>query len=337
MPLRRVLAAALVLAPGRCSAAAPRRAEGAAGPPRAGRAEGAGARRAAAGELLAVGQRSSHAVEAREGSPTHVTAAPDVQAEEFEKHQGVKRWDHLESSAGGNDKSTEWRAEKGGGAVPWLAAAFFIVLIGSMPVVGAVGSGGLTKTHVLESAFLYTWLLGGLYMFTNVLIFQSPHFQHPRPLCLEESVYLFAQILTTVGYGDITPARPRGQLCVGIFVFTAVLLISSMVQDMLGVFRTMMEASMDGADEGERSKSPRSEQHALKKAFEPVVYASIVFCFFAAGGTLFFTYYPGEEKTLAEAVYMSLITLSTVGFGAFTPSTHEWWLGPIGCYLAALL
>jgi len=247
-----------------------------------------------------VGQRSSHAVEAREGSPTHVTAAPDVQAEEFEKHQGVKRWDHLESSAGGNDKSTEWRAEKGGGAVPWLAAAFFIVLIGSMPVVGAVGSGGLTKTHVLESAFLYTWLLGGLYMFTNVLIFQSPHFQHPRPLCLEESVYLFAQILTTVGYGDITPARPRGQLCVGIFVLTAVLLISSMVQDMLGVFRAMMEASMDGADEGERSKSPRSEKHALKKAFEPVVYASIVFCFFAAGGTLFFTYYPGEEKNIGR-------------------------------------
>lgn len=31
--------------------------------------------------------------------------------------------------------------------------------------------------------------------------------------------------------------------------------------------------------------------------------------------------YPGEGKTWFQAVYMSVITLSTVGFGAFTPNT----------------
>jgi voltage-gated potassium channel Kch len=250
-----------------------------------------------------------------------VTASPDVNVE-GPRQQGVKRWDHLESPDGGNDKSTRWRTKKGGGTLPWLAAVVFIVLIGIMPLFGAASVGGLTKTHVLESVFLYTWLLGGLYLFTNVVIFQSPHFEHPRTLCLEESVYLYAQILTTVGYGDITPARPRGQLCVGLFVFTAVLLIASMVQDVLAVCETMMEDTMDEGDEYDRKKSPRSEEAALRKAFEPVVYASLVFCCFAASGAIFFTFYPGEEKTLAQGVYMSLITLSTVGFGAFTPSTH---------------
>lgn len=273
--------------------------------------------RAAAGGLLAVDIRS-----ARADSPTHVTASPDVQAEEFERHQGVKRWDHMESSDGGSDKSTEWRAEKGGGTLPWLAAIVFIAVIGTLPLIGTTSAAGLTKTHILESACLYTWLLGGLYLFTNVLIFQSPHFEHPRPLCLEETVYLYAQILTTVGYGDITPARPRGQLCVGLFVFTAVLLISTMIQDMVGVFRSRMEGTMDECDETEDRKNPRSEGSAMRKAFEPVIHCSIVFCCFVAGGAAFFVYYPGEGKTLAQGVYMSLITLSTVGFGAFTPSTH---------------
>merc|ERR1719263_1434968 len=36
----------------------------------------------------------------------------------------------------------------------------------------------------------------------------------------------------------------------------------------------------------------------------------------------FFVLYPGEGKTWMEAAYMSLITLSTVGFGFFTPITE---------------
>jgi hypothetical protein len=42
---------------------------------------------------------------------------------------------------------------------------------------------------------------------------------------------------------------------------------------------------------------------------------------FAITWILFFHYYPGEEKTWLQAIYMSVITLSTVGFGAFTPNT----------------
>merc|ERR1719343_678881 len=38
-------------------------------------------------------------------------------------------------------------------------------------------------------------------------------------------------------------------------------------------------------------------------------------------GALFWHYYPGEEKTWLQAVYMCVITLSTVGFGAFTATT----------------
>merc|ERR1719473_2050430 len=37
----------------------------------------------------------------------------------------------------------------------------------------------------------------------------------------------------------------------------------------------------------------------------------------------FFSIHPGEGKTVFQALYMSVITLSSVGFGWFTPITEE--------------
>merc|ERR550525_1756719 len=86
-----------------------------------------------------------------------------------------------------------------------------------------------------------------------------------------------------------------------------------------------------------RIRSSDEEKQSLKQAFLPVVQSSLLFCCFVAMGTLFFTLYPGEGKTLGQGIYMSLITLSTVGFGAFTPSTHAgmvfaaYWM-ILGCF-----
>jgi voltage-gated potassium channel Kch len=234
----------------------------------------------------------------------------------------------LESSDGGSNKSLKWRKKKGGGNGAYFGAFLFVGLIGSMPVALASFAQRLTRTQVLESVVLYIWLIGGLYLFTNVLIFQSPHFHEPRTLSMEEAVYLYAQILTTVGYGDITPARPRGQLFVGLFVLIALLLIAGMIQEMMEIFEDLMENRIERLSrEASQTLKPgtslaKRETKVLREAFAPVIYTSLVFCCFVAFGTLFFSFYPGEDKTVAQAVYMSLITLSTVGFGAFTPSTH---------------
>jgi potassium channel subfamily K len=49
-----------------------------------------------------------------------------------------------------------------------------------------------------------------------------------------------------------------------------------------------------------------------------------------AVGTVFFSKYPGEDKTMWQAFYMSCVTLTTVGFGQFTADT------PGGKFFAAL-
>jgi len=255
---------------------------------------------------------------------------------------GAARGQYVEEALPeGSTGGARWRERKGGGTASYVGAILFICFIGCIPIFNAFVAAQVTKTQVVESLLLYIWLFGGLYLFTSVLVFQSVHFESPRTLSVEETAYLYAQLLTTVGYGDITPARPRGQLCLGLFVLCAVLLIASMVQEMLEFFQTMMDEKMgelgdDGGEDVEGAstpgKMPPKQEDPLRVAFEPVIFSSIVFCCFVAMGTAFFTFYPGEEKGLAPAVYMALVSLSTVGFGVYVPSTltgmvvSAWWL-----------
>merc|ERR1719198_1695367 len=59
-----------------------------------------------------------------------------------------------------------------------------------------------------------------------------------------------------------------------------------------------------------------------KPAPDGLVSSISIFAGVAFVWVLFFHFYPGEEKTWLQAIYMSLITLSTVGFGAVTPVTE---------------
>merc|ERR1719507_925968 len=84
----------------------------------------------------------------------------------------------------------------------------------------------ITTTVVMLSSFL-----GGIWLFTNLLFFQSSHFEGIRSLTLVECVYLMSQVLTTVGYGDITPAKPRAQVFVALYVLFSLLLIANTVSE----------------------------------------------------------------------------------------------------------
>jgi hypothetical protein len=264
-----------------------------------------------------VGKRASGGPDVL-AKPEEAVANPDEQEKRDREEGGGKQF-NFESEEGGNQHSlSKWRLKKGGGPVSEAIAIMFICLIGAMPVLLGYLARRVTRTQLIESAFLYVWLFGGLYLFTEVLIFQSPHFAEPRSLSVEEAAYLYAQILTTVGYGDITPARPRGQLFVGMFVLLAVILVANVISEMLDFFAVQMEKRMQLCDDARQTSS----KQRLKDAFEPVIFSSLVFCCFVCAGVLFYSLYPGENKTPAQAVYMALITLCTVGFGAFTPQTH---------------
>lgn len=218
-----------------------------------------------------------------------------------------------------------------------LIALLWVSFLSSIPlVIMRLDHKPLTTTSKMMAGVLWTAIAGGLYLFTNVILFQSAHFATLRPLTIVECIYLMSQVISTVGYGDITPALPRGQVFVAFYVISAIFVIAMLVSQFIEHLTARMEQAKkdsnptprstsadDGAtvvaklQDGARAADVRVSPPVMPLLQSVAIYGAVAFVWI-----LFFHYYPGEGKTWMEATYMSLITLSTVGFGAFTPTTE---------------
>lgn len=211
-----------------------------------------------------------------------------------------------------------------------LIGITWVLVLGSTPIfIYKMDNRKVTHTGIFLSGLMWAALFGGLFMFTNIIVFQSGHFERERSLTIIECCYFMTQVITTVGYGDITPVFPRGQIFVGIYVlisfFVIALLISEMqtiVVQKVTLYKDILKTKV-GKVRSEESKALRAvefkpEQPSLVNLAAP----AILFALIALAWIVFFHFYPGEEKLWTEACYMVLITLTTVGFGAVTPVTE---------------
>lgn len=260
-------------------------------------------------------------------------------------------------------------------------AVLWITTVAAMPfIVMKLDRKEFTRIQAIVFFIMWVILFGGVYLFTQVLYFQSNHFDTERHLTIVESVYFLSQVLTTVGYGDVVPANAKTQVFVALYVLFSLLVIANVISEVgeciakhvriLGAEvihkYKQMEGLVDDAADNIRgrlsfaggSESPsdvraekddagtdtgtasvrvilETREERLKR--KPLSYfdnkpprldwvsvlgALTQFLIFVVLGVCFYHYYPGEEKTVFNAVYMSVITLSTVGFGVITPQTE---------------
>jgi len=237
-------------------------------------------------------------------------------------------------------------------SVELLVAIVWVLMVCCMPLVSMKYDGRpITRTVITTTVVMLCSFLGGIWLFTNLLFFQSSHFEGLRSLTLVECVYLMAQVLTTVGYGDITPAKPRAQVFVALYVLFSLLIIANTVSEVSNTIAERLwevnEEAAERAAERARSLIRREERveeelavdttgtleeneialgKILQQKVPPLPWKNLRqkltgWLFFVFLGVAFYANYPGEEKTMWQSVYYSIITLSTVGFGAFTALT----------------
>jgi len=243
----------------------------------------------------------------------------------------------------------------------WIStslAVLWVTMVAGMPLIAiALEDRKITRVQIVTFVTMWVVFLGGVYLFTHIVLFQSIHFKQVRSLTTIEAVYFLAQILTTVGYGDITPAKPRGQVFVAFYVLVSLLVIANVTSQVVSMVQECASRMKKQLDEwyysGQQlvqtipgaqrlTSTPRSDElipeevqgipdprSIFKRFSEPprVDYGytrrmMFVYFSFVLMGVLFWANYPGENKTWHEGVYMSVITLSTVGFGVFTPQTE---------------
>jgi len=170
-------------------------------------------------------------------------------------------------------------------------------------------------------------VLGGFYLFTNIILFQSGHFKQIRPLTVVECIYFMSQVITTVGYGDITPAKIRGQVFVGLYVLGALSVIAMLISDLTkhAVEMAHEYKTKRIVHSGETPREIPTINSLIapeKPSTQPLLVALATFAAIDICWIAFFSLHPGEGKTVFQALYMSVITLSSVGLGYFTPVTE---------------
>lgn len=227
-------------------------------------------------------------------------------------------------------------------SVECLIAFVWVCMVAGLPCLAIkLESHAITASQLKTYGAMWLALAGGVYLFTQVLLFQSSHFDTQRPLTMVECVYLMSQILTTVGYGDITPAKPRGQVFVALYVILSLVVIANVLSEVIGLttshiekhaeqMQKLWEQAVQRQVSGKHSEEDRAKLSAgrwVRTHLQPLPWKNflnslLTWLLCVLIGVLFFVNYPGENRTPFQAVYMSVITLSTVGFGAFTPLTE---------------
>mmetsp|Transcript_48770 Transcript_48770/g.91319 ORF Transcript_48770/g.91319 Transcript_48770/m.91319 type:complete len:526 (+) Transcript_48770:56-1633(+) len=229
--------------------------------------------------------------------------------------------------------------------VDFMGASVWLILMTSIPIGFAAMHGRETTwTHVWQCLALLVWLIWGLFMFCYVIKFESSHWKDQRTLNLVESCYLIAQIITTVGYGDITPAYRRGQVVIGLFVLFGLIMVANVASQMGSLFLKSMDdltarlRTQTLTDTLERATISMSltaapslasaewkewlrKKVAMTHMESNLGKAVLVYLLLCVIGIFVFHY--SEEKSWLEAVYMTIITSASLGFGACTPVTRH--------------
>jgi hypothetical protein len=170
--------------------------------------------------------------------------------------------------------------------------------------------------------------------------------------------YVIAQIITTVGYGDVTVTTTHAKLFCGLYVFVTILCIATYVtelaSDLVGnndefIRKALLRAEMHVLNIREDVVSEEATHRQLHlEKWNEIATAAFAFLGNVLFGTVFFALYEpctcsygvshvegcfetpydlcvqtgGYVKGWGDSFYMSMITLTTVGFGDNTPKTQ---------------
>jgi len=162
------------------------------------------------------------------------------------------------------------------------------------------------------------------------------------------SLYVMVQIVTTIGYGDISIADDSTKIWVAIYVLIGVMILAGMVSNCMADILTKQEDVLKRQMKRVEARITGVEPHQseTRQAVNKVIVTFILFAAFIAAGTIFYAVYEdctcsygetaiegcvegpkcpetgGAVKTWIDTFYMSVVTLTTVGFGDHSPKSY---------------
>lgn len=168
---------------------------------------------------------------------------------------------------------------------------------------------------------------------------------------LSTALYLIVQIVTTIGYGDVTPTTDLHRILVALYVILALVVLAYFLNNAVKMLTDREEELMQKViEQAQGNLEDIHAQHMddrLSGKKMQFLKSTLLFLSYIAFGTIFYATYEGcscgygvtaidncddstyekcskdggQVKNYARAFYFSVITMTTVGFGDFTPMT----------------
>mmetsp|Transcript_64696 Transcript_64696/g.140955 ORF Transcript_64696/g.140955 Transcript_64696/m.140955 type:complete len:346 (-) Transcript_64696:32-1069(-) len=188
------------------------------------------------------------------------------------------------------------------------------------------------KERIAFAVSAASWITTGIvaYSFCHAV-----EWSDGRKATVLEACYLMVQIITGIGYGDLTAHTRAGKFFVSLHIIWAFGMVSGLVAEFLmaAVAKQASRATdiiLKVFDDHDPTRESVWERNArLLGALGAL--AAVVFCwtlYFSLACDLPFLERLGyedsecEKHTLTQSFYFAVVSLTTVGFGDITPRTH---------------
>lgn len=136
-----------------------------------------------------------------------------------------------------------------------------------------------------------------------------------------DALYFCIVTLTTVGYGDLLPTSDGAKVFTMFFVLFGIGLIGSALGIVSGYLMDKQEElAEDMAEDLGLDDNDDSNDCIKSPALKELLKSSCITFFFIMIGVIFYAL--EEDLRFVDAMYMSVITMTTVGYGDFSPQSQ---------------
>ncbi|CCH63840.1 Potassium channel domain-containing protein [Caenorhabditis elegans] len=156
----------------------------------------------------------------------------------------------------------------------------------------------------------------------NYLIFNEPTQIVPKRWTFPSSVLFSFTILTTIGYGNVTPHTQQCKVFLMIYGAFGIPLFLITIADLGRFSKTAIMALVQKVSKRELKK--QSDEHLLREIAEVLLVAGLFVVFIAIGSAVIPLW--ENQLTYFDSVYFSYMSLTTIGLGDIVPRRMDFLL-----------